>query len=77
MPGKAAAAEDGPISAADLKRLVALLKASWALFDAAAAKAVGVELTKGPRGGGRELPKIVEHVREASPFPRMLYRIYP
>jgi hypothetical protein len=65
VPGKAAAAEDGPISAAELKRLVALLKASWAVLDAAAKKAVGVELTKGPRGGGRELPKIIEHVREA------------
>jgi hypothetical protein len=65
VPGKAAAAEDGPISAAELKRLVALLKASWAVLDGAAKKAVGVELTKGPRGGGRELPKIIEHVREA------------
>lgn len=65
VPGKAAASERDPITAADLRRLTALLKASWSVFDAAARKAVGVELTKGPRGGGRELPKIVEHVREA------------
>lgn len=65
VPGKAAAAEDEPITAADLRRLTALLRASWSLFDAAARKAVGVELTKGPRGGGRELAKIIEHVREA------------
>ena len=65
VPGKPAAAEDGQISAAELKRLLALLKASWFVFDSAAKKAVGVELTKGPRGGGRELPKIIEHVREA------------
>ena len=65
VPGKAATAEDDPISAAELKRLIALLMASWSVFDAAARKAVGIELTKGPRGGGRELQKIIEHVREA------------
>ena len=65
VPGKPASSEDEPISAADLRRLIALLKASWTTFDSAAKKAVGVELTKGPRGGGRELPKIIEHVREA------------
>ena len=65
VPGKPAAAEDGQISAAELKRLLALLKASWSVFDSAAKKAVGVELTKGPRGGGRELAKIIEHVHEA------------
>jgi hypothetical protein len=65
VPGKPAAAEDGPISTAELKRLLALLKASWSVFDATARKAVGVELRKGPRGGGRELPKIIDHVRDA------------
>lgn len=65
VPGTPAASEDDSISAADLERLLALLKASWSAFDDAARKAVGVELTKGPRGGGRELPKIMEHVREA------------
>ena len=65
VPGKPAASEDEPVSAADLRRLLALLRASWTVFDGAAKKAVGVELTKGPRGGGRELPKIIEHVREA------------
>ena len=65
VPGKPAASEDDPITPADLRRLIAVLKASWSTFDAAAKKAVGVELTKGPRGGGRELPKIIDHVREA------------
>ena len=65
VPGKRAASEDEPVSAADLRRLLALLQASWTAFDGAAKKAVGVELTKGPRGGGRELPKIIEHVRDA------------
>ena len=65
VPGKAAAAERDPVTAADLRRLLALLKSSWSTFDSAAKKAAGVDLTKGPRGGGRELPKIIEHVRDA------------
>ena len=65
VPSIPAAAESDPITAAELRRLIGLLQASWTIFDAAAKKAVGVELTKGPRGGGRELPKIIEHVREA------------
>ena len=44
---------------------MALLKASWAKFDRTARKAWGVELRKGPRGGGRELDAIVRHVLEA------------
>ena len=65
VPGTPAASDDGPISTADLRRLIAILEASWFVFDSAARKAVGVELTKGPRGGGRDLPKIIGHVREA------------
>ena len=64
-PGEAAAAEDERISAADAKRLTALLKAAWATFDAVSARSFGVELAKGPRGGGRNLDKMVEHVRGA------------
>jgi hypothetical protein len=65
VPGEAATAEDGPVSATDLRRLVSLLRAAWASFDAAAAAADGLELAKGPRGGGRELGKIIGHVRDA------------
>ncbi|HEY6609095.1 MAG TPA: hypothetical protein VI277_07870 [Candidatus Limnocylindria bacterium] len=65
VPGAAAASEDRALRAAELKRLVSLLEAAWATFDAAAARAVGVELSKGPRGGGRDLDKIIGHVREA------------
>ena len=65
VPGAAAAFEDAPIATADLERLLALLRASWATLDAVATKATGVELTKGPRGGGRNLDKILDHVREA------------
>ena len=65
VPGEVAGAEREPLSTRDLKRPVALLKASWAVFDRVTAGAVGVELSKGPRGGGRDLPRIIGHVREA------------
>lgn len=65
VPGSAAAAEDGPISPAELRRLIAFLRAAWATFDASARKAAGVQLRLGPRGGGRQVPKIIEHVRDA------------
>ena len=65
VPGTAARDESRPLAGDELERQVALLRAAWAAFDAAATKAVGVELRKGPRGGGRELEKIIGHVREA------------
>jgi len=49
------------IDGRELKRLIAILEASWAAFDAAAEMAKGKTLTKGPRGGGRPLAKIVDH----------------
>jgi hypothetical protein len=54
-----------PIDAGALKRLLRLLEAAWAAFDRAAEAAVGVELRKGPRGGGRDLDKMIAHVKEA------------
>jgi hypothetical protein len=65
IPGASSPSDERPISAAELKRLRQLLKAAWATFDRTAKAAGGVELRKGPRGGGRSLAKIVEHVREA------------
>jgi hypothetical protein len=51
-----------PLSTAELARLQALLAAYWAAFDTAVESARGQELRKGPRGGGRNLDSIVEHV---------------
>ena len=51
-----------PVDAAELKRLLALLGACWDAFDRAVDDAAGRELRKGPRGGGREVDAIVEHV---------------
>jgi hypothetical protein len=63
-PGVAPDADGRPLDAKELERLTAILEASWHAFDQAAAQAVGVTLTKGPRGGGRDLPKMESHVLE-------------
>jgi hypothetical protein len=65
VPGAASPADDRAVTQRDLKRLRALLDASWATFDETARQAKGVELRKGPRGGGRNLGKIISHVLEA------------
>jgi hypothetical protein len=61
-PGVAPSSDKRPVSDADLERFRALLKACWRTFDKAVSAAQGKELSKGPRGGGRELEAIVEHV---------------
>ena len=61
-PGKAPAADARPVKAAELQRLRLLLQACWRSFDAAVAAAKGKTLTTGPRGGGRDLEKIIGHV---------------
>ncbi|HEV7808978.1 MAG TPA: hypothetical protein VGO64_00150 [Candidatus Limnocylindrales bacterium] len=52
------------LDAAGAARLVAIVRASWELFDRTAAAAPR-ELRKGPRGGGRDTWKIVDHVLDA------------
>jgi hypothetical protein len=54
-----------PIAEAELKQLTLVLEACWSAFDRAAKSAKGLELRKGPRGGGRDLDKIAAHVVEA------------
>jgi hypothetical protein len=65
VPGRGPAADDRPASPKETARLISLLESSWAAFDRAAEAARGKALTKGPRGGGRELDAIVQHVLEA------------
>ena len=64
-PGLAATGDDRPLPAAEAERLSTLLRACWGAFDSSAEAAVGAVLRKGPRGGGRELDAIVEHVLDA------------
>ena len=65
VPGAVPAFDSEPLDGKGLKRQVELLRACWSGFDAAARAAEGVELRKGPRGGGRDLDKIRDHVWEA------------
>ncbi|MEO8273220.1 MAG: hypothetical protein ABI620_04070 [Chloroflexota bacterium] len=50
-----------PADSTESRRIGALVRAAWDTFDATAATAPA-ELRKGPRGGGRDTAKIVEHV---------------
>ena len=63
-PDRAAAFELAPMPDPECERLIDLLRACWAYFDAAAGR-VSEELRKGPRGGGRDRTKLVEHTLEA------------
>jgi hypothetical protein len=65
VPGLWPEEDDRPIGKAERERLAAILEGSWAVFDAATKAAKGIELRKGPRGGGRDLDKIASHVQEA------------
>jgi hypothetical protein len=51
-----------PIGEAEMERFHSLLKSCWVAFDKAVGRAEGHELRKGPRGGGRDLERIVDHV---------------
>jgi hypothetical protein len=59
------AADATPIDRRSLTRQEEILRACWAALDRAAERASGIELRKGPRGGGRELDAIVGHVAGA------------
>jgi hypothetical protein len=67
VPSVAPSADERPLDASELDRQSRLLVASWQAFDITLGEAAeaGVELRKGPRGGGRDLPKIEMHVLEA------------
>jgi hypothetical protein len=60
-PAAAAKVESEPMTRAEVERLCALVSAAWAAFDRVV-KAAPAELRKGPRGGGRDRDKMVDHV---------------
>jgi hypothetical protein len=64
-PDMAPTADSRPVTEADLKRFEKLIAACWAGLVAAAQAAQGHPLRKGPRGGGRELAGILEHVLQS------------
>jgi len=65
VPGLAPSYDDEPLAENQLERLLAVLNACWGKFDRAVRAASGIELRKGPRGGGRDLDKIFHHVLDA------------
>ncbi len=68
--------DNRPIAPDELERLQTILKACWAAFDRAAENAAGVELRKEPRGGGRDLDRIQQHVIDGdrSYLPRVAWK---
>src|SRR6266540_639733 len=60
-PGEIAGADAERTTRAQAERLTALVVASWAAFDRVRAGAPAA-LRKGPRGGGRDRDKMVDHV---------------
>ena len=52
------------LPAADASRLIALMQAGWDALDDVASRAPA-ELRKGPRGGGRDRDRMLEHVLAA------------
>ncbi len=61
VPGRWVAADSQPVTKAEAERLAALVEGAWTVFDDVRA-AAPAELRKGPRGGGRDRDKMVEHV---------------
>ena len=64
-PGVAPRSDGRPVDEEEARRLAAIMKACWSALDRAAAAADGHALRTGPRGGGRQLAAIVEHVANA------------
>ena len=50
-----------PVSVAEGERLASIVEAAWTVFERVAA-AAPAELRKGPRGGGRDTDRMIEHV---------------
>jgi hypothetical protein len=64
VPGRVPTVDAEALTKVQAGRLADLVVASWSVFDRVAAAAPAT-LRKGPRGGGRDTAKIVDHVRDA------------
>ena len=63
-PDLALSRDTMPIDPTELQRWQVVLQACWQTFDTAVRAATGQRLRTGPRGGGRDLTKIIQHVRD-------------
>ena len=61
IPHEIPKADAEPLTARQAARQVELMRAAWALLDEVA-EASPAELRKGPRGGGRDRDKLLDHV---------------
>lgn len=61
-PAVMLAADEVPVDQLDYEHFRKVLQACWQAFDLAVQRAADKELRKGPRGGGRDLEKIINHV---------------
>jgi hypothetical protein len=61
IPHEVTRADTEPLTARRAARQVELMRAAWAVLDRVA-KASPAELRKGPRGGGRDRDKMLDHV---------------
>jgi hypothetical protein len=61
VPHEIAKRDTTPLPGAEARRMASLVKAAWAIFDQVAGSAPA-ELRKGPRGGGRDRDKMIDHV---------------
>jgi hypothetical protein len=64
-PDRPASLESGPVDPDELKRQLTILSAGWDALQSAVEAADGRELQKGPRGGGRTVDGMFEHVLNA------------
>src|SRR5215831_10685966 len=63
-PNLALSRDMQPVEPDEVQRWQDMLQACWRTFDTAVQTATGQALSKGPRGGGRDLTKIIEHVHD-------------
>ncbi len=65
-PGRVPVGDAKPVNDAEVRRLQHILTTCWRHFDQVAAAAKGKPLQFGPRGGGRDRQKLIQHVLEAA-----------
>ncbi|HEY7223822.1 MAG TPA: hypothetical protein VH561_09565 [Micromonosporaceae bacterium] len=72
VPERTFEADRARVSRGEAKRLADLLRAAWTYFDEVATRSPE-QLRKGPRGGGRDRDKMIDHVLGAeSAYARQL-----
>ena len=64
-PSVAASKDGRSLKTDELTRLLTILERCWSAFDDTASSHGRTKLQTGPRGGGRQVSQMVEHVNEA------------